>query len=354
MKSKGHKDLRIFRRAARKLHWDESIFRGKRIDTYYDPGLISELFTKPIARSLAKNESSLPKDEALIIGDFGSGNGESMQILGSQLGRTYDNRVISVGIDISEYYLQAMKDRAPDVRPVRGFLNNLPFKPETFDAGVLRFALFFNSKDAQLSLLKQIYDVLKPDAVLVVLNYGVIDTKTAKRFDAFFYGRDTSKGYRRVEENPNNSHIPSLRNLKVIAQKVGFTTQFEGDLTKSIFGCVSAKNHEREFGLNDDSAPNYDARDSDLNYAGLFAYMNNCDSVYELNTKQRRVLKRSLRKSRYKVERQKQRDKRQELKTEFETWKQKGELQYIPDNIPVFPLSKYLIVLKKKRNAPSP
>jgi ubiquinone/menaquinone biosynthesis C-methylase UbiE len=218
------------------LGWGKAIFRGKVIDVYNDPDLIHAVFTQQLA-------SALPKDKC-IIADFASGNGYVARTVVSQLERPDDRRVVPIGIDSydKKYW---PKIPAPRIRTVQGNLLDLPFKPNSFHAGILRFALPFIPKDDQPEMFKQIHDVLKPGAILVVLNYGVLNDGISS--DA--YNRLFAAG---TACEQAVTHNPSCESMTAMANKAGFRVNPATDLTGAVVGYISPKIYVGLYKLNPD------------------------------------------------------------------------------------------------------
>ncbi len=273
--------------------WRNVIFRDELIYSYCDPGFVDYIFTKPIAAVLSNRKC--------MIADFGSGDGHVAQTVVSQLGRQGDRAVLSVGIDIDRVDLLAMKQEGPDVQPVQGNLLHLPFAPNSFDAGILRFALPFISEENQPRMFEQIYSVLKDGAVLVVLNDGVLETETAAHYNTLFAECAASTGRWTVDQLLTDRHFPSCESLKFMAEEAGFEVKAESvsDLTDIAFGYISPEIYATAVPLKEDQY--------------------------------------------------------RRLENVFKEWKEKDVLPFEPkpDSLRV-PLPMYTCVLQKKRISPSP
>ncbi len=205
--------------------WRQVIFNGALIDSYSHKGFIDSIFTQPIAQALQ------PYGRC-VIGDFGSGTGHVAKTVVEQLERLKNDDVLPFGID--RYNEDFWKEKpSPVIQTAQGSLTELPFKPNVFHAGILRFSLPFVCKNSQPEALKQIYRALKPDAVLVVLNDGVLnETETDKSWNDLFAECSTFEGLSKM-------HYPSYDRLKVMAEEVGFKVSPATDLTDIAFGYLS-------------------------------------------------------------------------------------------------------------------
>jgi ubiquinone/menaquinone biosynthesis C-methylase UbiE len=258
--------LNYWRYAIFKDEQDKSNSKGKLINTYYDRGFIDYIFTQQIARAL-------PPEQKCVIADFGCGDGLVAKTVVEQLGRPNDS-VLPVGIDNYDIDFWRGEKPTPKIQTVvEGNLLDLHvyFDQDYFHAGIFRFALPFIRKDDQQEALNQIYKVLKPGAVLVVLNDGAFNkTERKKSWNTLFakcatYGRLANKYY------------PSCESLKGMAEIAGFHVkdEYAKDLTDIAFGYLSPQI---------------------------------CARVFKPN-----------------------KDQRKRLKTLFEAWKQKDVLQFEPD-----------------------
>ena len=282
------------------LCWGKVIWNGKLINLYTNKDFINYIFTQPIA-------PTLPENKTCMIADFGAGNGYVAQTVVSQLEQPC---VIPIGIDRYHPDLKVMKQEKclvqPIVKPVQGDLrkrplkeNFLPFKKNTFHAGIFRFALSFIGKNFQPQVFKQISRVMKPSAVLVVLNYGVFE-ENEKNVDAhdILYAKGSAASGRWTFENlKKNMHDPSCEHLIDMAEEAGFEVKAKTDLTDIALGYTSPEIYKK---------------------------------LYRLNS-----------------------DQHEKLKAVFEKCKEKGVLPFEPDSLRVLrPM--YSCVLKKKAPSPSP
>ncbi len=166
-------------------------------------------------------------------------SGHVIQTVVSQLGQPEDRRVLPIGIEVDGAALRKMKEKASGVQPVRGDLLDVPFDPKAFHAGILRFVLPFIGKDDQLLALKQIHNVLKDGAVLVILNDGVLkESKMAEDYKTLFAECAAHEGF-------SNMHYLSGESLIVLADKAGFDVEAAVDLTDIVFGYLSPESFAR-------------------------------------------------------------------------------------------------------------
>lgn len=212
------------------------IFNDKLINSYYDPDFINYIFTQHI-------KSALPENEKCMIADFGCGSGLVAKTVVEQLGRP---DVLPIGFDTyNKDYWRGYKP-IPEIQTFQRDLKDLRFTSNTFHAGILRFALPFIRENDQPEVLKQIYEVLKPGAVLVVLNDGAFnETERDKSWNTLLAECVTFEGL-------TSMHYPSFDSLKVIVEKVRFQIKDKKDLTDIAFGYLSPQICARAFKPNKD------------------------------------------------------------------------------------------------------
>jgi ubiquinone/menaquinone biosynthesis C-methylase UbiE len=220
--------------------WRSVIYKGALIDSYNDKGFMRDLITRPIARELPQNLTG-------TIADFGSGNGFVGKTVAAQLSQAYRRRALPIGIDSFDKDFWAAKP-AVMIPTVQGDLKNIPFKKNTFDAGILRFALPFVPPKSQPRALEQIYGVLKDGAVLVVLNDGVLnENKTAEAYNALFTSAAALAEGLPIRRVKAARYFPSCERLESLAEKAGFTVKASTDLTESALGYTSPEIYARTF-----------------------------------------------------------------------------------------------------------
>lgn len=265
--------------------WGNVIFNGKLIDGYFSEALIDYIFTQQIA-------NTLPVSGECLIADFGCGSGHVSNRVASQLTKP-ERPVVPIGIDkFDENFWRRGKPDFDIETVVEGNLLKLPIKENAFHAGILRYVLPFIHENDQLLALEQIYRVLKPGAVLVVLNSGVFNqTEKDKSWNKLYEECCAFNGL-------HNMHHPSCESLIDMATiNVKFHVKHKEELTDIAFGYLSAQI---------------------------------CSRAYNLN-----------------------KEDRKKLKTLFEEWKQKEVLPFEPAFIRPMPSSlrvpwpRYLIVLQK-------
>jgi|GEM_PF-2414235 len=225
--------------------WGNSIFFGEPSNVYWDPGFIRQVFTDPISRTL-------PKGNKCVIGDFGAGDGHVSEIVGSQMKQLYDCHISPIGIDRYDEDLWREKPK-PIIKTVQGDLKDLPFALDSFHAGILSFVLFFIGEKEQRLVLEQIHNVMKDNAVLVVLNYGAFsEDKTAKAYNKLLSGYVAAADRRSIDEVVAENRYTSCEKLGVMAREAHFGVLSMTDLTNAAFGYTSPEIYGRAARFKDD------------------------------------------------------------------------------------------------------
>ncbi len=206
-------------------HWRYAAFNGKIINTYFDKDFTDYIFTRQI-------EGALPPNEHCVIADFGSGSGHVGFYVASQLTR-WKRSVLPYGFDNFQKSFWTGKKPTPKIVTYERDLSKLSFGSNAFDAGICRFALPFIGKEDQQQALKNIYEALKPGAVVVILNDGAFDdTGKDKSWNIIFAGDDQKKRKYKL-------YYPSCKELTRMAETVGFKVIHKEDLTDIAFGYIS-------------------------------------------------------------------------------------------------------------------
>lgn len=211
-----------------------AIFFGERINTYVDAGFMDYILTQPIA-------NALPEKGKCVIADFGCGSGHVGYHVASQLTRP-KRPVFPIGFDNYDKNFW-LTNPTPKILTYQRDLKSLRFMPNMFHAGILRFALPFVHKKFQPDALKQIHAVLKPGAILVVLQDGVFNkTKPENSWNTLFAACGTF-------ERLHGLHYPSCDSLQAMAKKAGFRVKAATDLTDIAFGYLSPESCAKAFKL---------------------------------------------------------------------------------------------------------
>ena len=135
------------------------------------------------------------------------------------------------------------------MRPIEGNLLDLPFKRESFHAGILRF--FLLPKDDQPNVLKQIFDVLNPGARLIVLNHGVFpnNPNMVEDYNRLLAEGEASDETETAKNIRNERHFPSCEGFMNMAKDTRFSVEYASALAKYDFGYFSPKTHTWLLGL---------------------------------------------------------------------------------------------------------
>jgi SAM-dependent methyltransferase len=203
------------------------IFDNKLINGYRNHEFIRFAFTLPIASVLPASKS--------LMGDFGSARGYVGRTVADQLNQQAGRRVVPIGFDnFREDFWQGPREK-PLIKTFHRDLRRLNFRAEGFHAGILRFALPFVPKDDQPEALRQIYHVLKPGAVLVVLNDGVFkEAETGRAWTPLITEVASVEGM-------SGMHYLSCEKLMQLAKEAGFEVTQAEDLTERAMGYLSPR-----------------------------------------------------------------------------------------------------------------
>ncbi|MGE4352189.1 MAG: class I SAM-dependent methyltransferase [Bdellovibrionales bacterium] len=202
-----------------------AVFRGKLINSYLDDSFLYSTISSHIAPALPYGEC--------LLGDFGSGTGIRGFKVADQLQRPDHCIVRPIGVDIFNKELWTESKPKFFIPVVQGDLKDLPIKSNTFHAGLFRHALAFVPKDDQPKVFEEIYQVLKPGAVLVVLNFGAFNkTEAGVAWNALFAKTAECEGL-------YNMHYPTCDDVMAMAKKAGFLVKHAFDLTDEAFSLFS-------------------------------------------------------------------------------------------------------------------
>lgn len=209
---------RPFAHDSRLNRWGHAIYNNKLIQYGPHGPFLHTIFTSQIAPVLPPGKC--------LIGDFGSGNGSVSDTVACQLQRPEDSPARPVGVDIFNETLWSREKFELLIPIIQGDLRQIPVKDNTFHAGLMRFALPFVPKADQAGVLQEIHRVLKPGAVLVVLNHGGFnETAEDLAWNSLF--AETARF-----EKLTHMHYPSCERLVQMATKdARFNVQHTQDLT---------------------------------------------------------------------------------------------------------------------------
>ena len=92
------------------------------------------------------------------------------------------NKGIKVtGIDLSDTMLHLARKNVPTAEFIKNDMNELEFKENTFDGVVSVFALFHVPKENHFDIFKKIFEILKPEGILLI-NTGISESEGKSRF----------------------------------------------------------------------------------------------------------------------------------------------------------------------------
>lgn len=223
--------------------WRKGIFGNKLIDVYFNPDLIKFIFTQRIAQAL-------PKTGYCRIADFCSGTGHVGRRVAKQLTKP-SRRVHPTGFDdfIETFWIYGKPSVC--IPTHKCSLPELDYSANTFDAGILRFAMPFIRNDLQPQAIKRMFRVMKPGGVLVVLNDGAIDAKTARvAYERFIEG--LVAGGKTEESARSWLYTSSYEELKGMGEAAGFVVGPAKDLTDTVINYISPESMAQSRGLDDE------------------------------------------------------------------------------------------------------
>ncbi len=224
--------------------WRQAIFQGKVIDVYFNHDLIDFIFTKPIGRHL-------PKAGYYRIADFCSGTGHIGRRAASGLTKR-SRRVAPQGIDDFPSFFWGETRPSVSIPTHKSSLPFLVYPPNSFDAGILRFAMPFIPNHLQPMAMEKMFGVMKEGSEIIVLNDGPIDTKSAElAYEVFIEGIVAGGGEAEDEVRSRLFTCP-YEDLKRYGEAAGFVVGPEVDLTDTLIGYTSPDIMARSRGLTDE------------------------------------------------------------------------------------------------------
>lgn len=91
----------------------------------------------------------------------------------------FEDKCLTIGIDISAYYCHAAKKAAPHSLIIQGDIENLPLKDESIDVCVMIYT-FVYAPDKKKTM-EEIYRVLKKDGKLIIFDPNYLSLRTFLR-----------------------------------------------------------------------------------------------------------------------------------------------------------------------------
>jgi len=211
-------------------NWGMAEYDGKVIEFYNNPEFIREYFSEPILKHL--EEKNCDYSAKLNLVDFGGGDGILIKTLIDQLKKDGYTNINGLNIDYTLKNLEKMRannEKNLDQSDLKNIavaqgdiLKELPLKDNSVDIGVSRHVLQYFGKEAQPEVLKNLYNSLKSDGILVMKWPGADNPGQSSILTDFYaqtLGVCTNES---SEEVAKNKYFVSYQEVEEIAKKIGY------------------------------------------------------------------------------------------------------------------------------------
>jgi predicted SAM-dependent methyltransferase len=189
--------------------WNALDFKGKFVNMYTDKEMIRELFTDKI-------KSSFKEKKDLVIIDFGGGDGVLLSIIKNQLKDCLN--VEACNIDLNTKSLEVCRKDNPEIQTIKHNLLE-PYKEGCADVILCRFVMQYQSKEEQLTILKNAYTTLKQGGLFFVLWPSHPDKEFLNNIEAETVHIITGKDKKLAKLS---RYFPSMEEMTKNLEKAGF------------------------------------------------------------------------------------------------------------------------------------
>ena len=183
--------------------------------------------TKWRKEAIRQSFSFIKKDEIKIL-DVACGTGDMIKNW-IKYAKIFNKKIEIKGLDPSKEMLNIAKEKLPNIQFVLGYATNMPFENESFDIISISFGIR-NVIETQKAI-DEFYRVLKPNGILLILEFTKADKKNKLRECVDFYtekfspiiGGILSKNIKAYKYLPNSiQNFYTKNELCEMMEKSGF------------------------------------------------------------------------------------------------------------------------------------
>lgn len=226
--------------------WGNAVMEGKKVNVYNDPTFIKNYLSDPLLDRFPDKESPV------TLVDFGGAEGHVLNLVNAEFkSQGYEN-INPIDLDIN---LSNLKRRDPELAAVRSDLTSLALKDGSVDAGIMRFALPYNTKADQELILQNISQAMKVGGRLIVLQDGGYSSDRGHNYNEFFAQASAAQGSKSLAEINSSRYFASGEELVEMAKKAGFQVTEAKELPE-IESYFSPKSYASRFKMDDSQLEN--------------------------------------------------------------------------------------------------